>query len=81
MRDIGDGGDRQKNRPYSYIAERLGDDWGFWYNATTNLDRVKNHMDVVAVHDESQKAHMTKRCDELLDRVEAARGPSSLRNP
>jgi hypothetical protein len=66
---VGDDEGRKINR--SYIAKRLGDDWGFWYTATTNLGRVKAHVDGVAAFDEAQRAFVKLRCDELLARVEA----------
>jgi hypothetical protein len=67
--DIGDDERDKINR--SYIAKRLGDDWGFWYTATTNFGRVKAHVDGVPALDDAQKAHVKQRCDELLARIEA----------
>lgn len=66
---IGDDESKKINR--TYIAKRLADDWGFWYTATTNLGRVKNHVDGIAVLDDSQKLYVKQRCDELLARIEA----------
>jgi hypothetical protein len=67
--EIGDDEIRKINR--TYVAKRLGDDWGFWYTATTNLGRVKTHVDGVGALHDSQKAYVKQRCDELLARIEA----------
>ena len=39
------GDDDAKKINQSYVAKRFADDWGFWYTATTNLGRVKDHVD------------------------------------
>jgi len=44
--EIGEDDAKKINR--GYVARRLADDWGFWYTATTNLARVKAHVDGVA---------------------------------
>jgi hypothetical protein len=67
--DVGDDEAHRINR--SYIARRLAGDWGFWYTATTNLGRVKAHVDGVGVLDEAEKARVRQRCDDLLARIEA----------
>ena len=67
--DVGDDEGRKINR--SYICRRLADDWGFWYTATTNLGRVKEHVDKVDAFTGDQKAEVTDRCDEFLARIEA----------
>ena len=67
--EIGDDEARKVNR--SYIAGRLAADWGFWYTATTNLGRVKDHVNGVNALDDAQKAQVRRRCDELLARLEA----------
>ena len=42
----------------TYIARRFADDWGFWYTATTNFGRVKEHVDNVAgLHRRAAPAH------------------------
>ncbi len=41
----------QEQTANELVSRRFADDWGFWYTATTNLDRVKNHVDGVdALH-------------------------------
>ena len=67
--DVGDDDAGRINR--SYIAGRLAADWGFWYTATTNLGRVKAHLEGVAILDDAQKARVRQRCDEFLARIEA----------
>jgi hypothetical protein len=67
--EIGDD-DRHKINQ-SYIAKRFADDWGFWYTATTNLGRVKEHVDTVDALTADQKAHIKQRCDQMLARIEA----------
>ncbi len=66
--EVGDDDDGKINR--TYVARRLGDDWGFWYTATTNLGRVKAHVEGVLALDEGQKAFVKQRCDEFLARIE-----------
>ncbi len=67
--EIGDDDAGKINR--SYIAARLAGDWGFWYTATTNLGRVKAHVEGVGILDDAQKARIRLRCDEFLARIEA----------
>lgn len=67
--DIGDDEAGKINR--SYIARRLAGDWGFWHTATTNLGRVKAHLNGAGALDEAQKARVRQGCDDLLARIEA----------
>jgi hypothetical protein len=67
--EVGDDDVKKINR--SYIAKRLAEDWGFWYTATTNFGRVKDHVDGVPALDAAQKAHVKERCDELLALIES----------
>lgn len=67
--DLGDDDENKINR--TYLARRLSGDWGFWYTATTNLGRVKAHVDKVDAFTDGQKAFVKTRCDELLARIEA----------
>jgi hypothetical protein len=66
---IGDDDDEKINQ--TFIAKRFADDWGFWYTATTNFGRVKEHVDKVPAFTDEQKQHVTDRCDQLLARIEA----------
>ncbi len=67
--EIGDDDAGKINR--SYLAARLAGDWGFWHTATTNLGRVKAHVEGVGILDDAQKARIRLRCDEFLARIEA----------
>jgi hypothetical protein len=55
----------------SYVARRLADDWGFWYTATTNLGRVKEHVEGVTVLSDGQTAQVKEVADRLAARIEA----------
>jgi len=67
--EIGDDEDKKINR--SFIANRFADDWGFWYTATTNFGRVKDHVAGVPALTGEQKTFIIRRCDEFLARVDA----------
>jgi hypothetical protein len=66
---IGDDDDRKINQ--TYVAKRFADDWGFWYTATTNLGRVKDHVEGVAALSDEQKAKVKQVADQFLARIEA----------
>jgi hypothetical protein len=65
------GDDDQQKVNVSYIARRLGDDWGFWYTATTNLGRVREHVASVGALSPEQKAKVLQVADRLAERMEA----------
>ena len=67
--EFGDDDERKINQ--SYIAKRFADDWGFWYTATTNLDRVKQHVDTVDALTDDEKAKVKSMADQLRARIEA----------
>jgi hypothetical protein len=64
------GEDDTKKVNVGYIARRLGDDWGFWYTATTNLDRVKDHVDGVDALSDEQKAKIKQVADQVRARID-----------
>jgi hypothetical protein len=66
---IGDDDDHKVNE--TYVARRLGDDWGFWYTATTNLGRVKEHVAGVDALSDGDKALVVQVADRLAARIEA----------
>jgi hypothetical protein len=66
---VGDDDDKKINQ--SYVAGRFADDWGFWYTATTNLGRVKAHVNEVAALNDEQKAKVNQVADHFLARIEA----------
>ncbi|MGC8873007.1 MAG: hypothetical protein ACP5SI_00990 [Chloroflexia bacterium] len=55
-----------------YVARLLADDWGFWYTATTNLERVKRAMEGVPALTSEQRAIIADKVDRLLQAIEAA---------
>jgi hypothetical protein len=65
------GEDDEKKVNLAYIARRLGDDWGFWYTATTNLDRVKEHVGNVDALSDEQKAKIRQVADQVRARIDA----------
>lgn len=66
---IGDDDERKVNE--GYVVRRLADDWGFWYTATTNLTRVKEHVDGVTALSAEQKDQVKEVADRLGARIEA----------
>jgi hypothetical protein len=67
--DFGDDDQRKVNE--GFVARRLADDWGFWYTATTNLGRVKEHVANVGAMAAEQKARVLRVADQLNARIEA----------
>ncbi len=67
--EFGDDDERKINQ--SYIAKRFADDWGFWYTATTNLDRLKQHVDTVGALTDDEKAKVKQMADHLRARIDA----------
>lgn len=65
---IGDGDEGEVNE--TLVARRLADDWGFWYTATTNLSRVKEHVDGVGALSGEQKVLVKEVADRLAARIE-----------
>ncbi len=62
--------DTKKVNDGLHRPERLADDWGFWYTATTNLDRVKDHVDGVDALSDDQKAKIKQVADEVRARID-----------
>jgi hypothetical protein len=54
-----------------YLARLFADDWGFYYTATTNLQKVKTAMMNVTVLDDSQRDAIGQTADRLLQRIES----------
>ena len=77
--DVGEGNGETINA--KYVAELLSDDWGFWYTATTNLNRIREFMnrlnelgpkaeiDPSAITEE-EKIDIINKIDTLLNYVE-----------
>jgi hypothetical protein len=53
-----------------YIARRFADDWGFWYTATTNLERVTEHVESVAALSDDQKAKVKQVAADVRARID-----------
>jgi hypothetical protein len=66
--DFGDDDRRTVN--VGYVARRLADDWGFWYTATTNLGRVREHVAGVGALSDEEVARVHAVMDRLAARIE-----------
>ncbi len=55
-----------------YIARLFSDDWGFYYTATTNLERIKNSVHHIQALPDELRAFITAQADQLLKIIEAA---------
>ncbi len=55
-----------------YVAGLLADDWGFYYTATTNLERVKAALTGVAALSDEQRARIITQADHLFQAIETA---------
>jgi hypothetical protein len=53
-----------------YLAKIMSDDWGFYYTATTNLGKVKQHMTGVAVLSDENRKTIATKADALLEVIE-----------
>jgi hypothetical protein len=60
-----------------YIAGVLGKDWGFYYTATTNLEKVKAFLPKYVVLSDDERTLVQNRINALLERVDAT--PKSMR--
>ena len=55
-----------------YLAKIMSDDWGFYYTATTNLNKIKTAMTNVAALTEEHRAAIRSKADSILDYLEKA---------
>jgi hypothetical protein len=53
-----------------YIAKVLANDWGFYYTATTNLERIKSAMAGVAALSEEHQATIGEKAGRILQYIE-----------
>lgn len=53
-----------------YVAKVLANDWGFYYTATTNLERIKSTMADVAALSEEQRITIGEKTDRILQYIE-----------
>ncbi len=56
----------------SYIARLLSDDWGFYYTATTNLERIKNSVHHIQALPDDLRNFITAQANQLLKTIEEA---------
>jgi hypothetical protein len=49
-----------------YVTKIMGDDWGFYHTATTNLGKVKAAVDGVPALGDAEKAIILGNAEELL---------------
>ncbi len=55
-----------------YVAKIMSQDWGFYYTATTNLQRIQGAVAGVKALDEAQAARINEQAALLLKAIEAA---------
>jgi hypothetical protein len=55
-----------------YVADLMAKDWGFYYTATTNLQKIKAGVDDVAALTDQHRAAIRQKADQLLDAIEQA---------
>jgi hypothetical protein len=55
-----------------YLAKLFSDDWGFYYTATSNLEKIKTAMGSVAALDGDQRATIRQKADLLFQAIESA---------
>lgn len=72
--EIGDSDEQTINA--NYIAKLLADDWGFYYTATVNLNKIKNLLDHYKELVENDKKLIESKIDNLLNTIE--KEPKSL---
>jgi hypothetical protein len=72
--EIGDKDEETINA--KYIAKLLADDWGFYYTATTNLNKIKKLLDHYNELVENDKKLIEDKIDGLLNIIEGE--PKSL---
>jgi len=54
-----------------YVARLMADDWGFYYTATTNLQRVKAALDGAPALTAEQKAAIVGKANQVLQAIES----------
>ncbi len=53
-----------------YVAKRMAQDWGFYYTATTNLERIQKAVEGVKALDEAQRSRICEQARLLLKYIE-----------
>ncbi len=54
----------------SYIANVFSDDWGFYYDAVNNLNKIKDYADGFDLLTSAQKQTVRRKITDLLGRIE-----------
>jgi len=60
-----------------YIAELMSNDWGFYYTATTNLNKIKVFLNQFSALTDEDRKDVTSKIDKLLREIENE--PKSLK--
>lgn len=55
----------------NYIAQLFSDDWGFYYTATTNLEKMRDALPTLNPLQEAHKATISNRIESLSGTIEA----------
>lgn len=66
--ELGEGADRLDA---GAAAGRLAGDWGFWYTATTNLEKARYYAERLEPLDPDERRAAIERLDTLAERIEA----------
>ena len=53
-----------------YIAELFADDWGFWYTATTNLNKIKAACPMYKQLSKEDVADVTSKIDQIMKYID-----------
>lgn len=54
------------------IVKIMADDWGFYYTATTNLNKIKSFLPKYDILTDQQRSTVASRIDKLLQAIENA---------
>jgi hypothetical protein len=54
-----------------YVAQRMSDDWGFYYTSTTNLGKVKTAVEGVSALTDQHRTVIREKADQILKVLEA----------
>jgi len=73
--DVGEGG--KETIDMERISKVMGEDWGFYYTAATNLDKIKRSLSKYEVLTDPQRSLVASRIERLREAIESY--PKSLR--
>jgi len=66
---IGDG-DMPETINAKYMAQLFANDWGFWYTATTNLNKIKGACSMFKPLSEKDAADVTSKIDQIMKYID-----------